>query len=89
MNDVVALVNTLIPNCRHECDTCNESFFSRDDCDDHMDDWDHHRWDCQSCNRDFSSWKAAEQHMNAHGHWEHYCSSCERKFDNANNLRMV
>ena len=74
---------------RYECDFCTDAFFSQDECDNHMDEYGHHRWDCDTCNQNFASSQAASQHMDARGHWEHYCSECERKFDNANNLRMV
>ncbi|MCJ1242725.1 hypothetical protein MMC14_010734 [Varicellaria rhodocarpa] len=73
---------------QYECDFCTDRFYNQDDCDDHMDDYGHHRWECDTCTKKFSSSRAKDQHMDAAGHWEHYCAPCKRRFGDNNQLRM-
>ena len=72
-----------------ECDYCAQRFYNQDDCNEHMDDYGHHRWECDTCTRNFTSVRAREQHMDAVGHWKHYCTPCQRRFNSDNSLRMV
>lgn len=63
-----------------ECASCDYEFYNEQDCDNHMEDYDH--WaECETCDRQFRSERAAEQHMDALDHWALYkCETCTREF---------
>jgi uncharacterized C2H2 Zn-finger protein len=64
-----------------ECETCDEEFYYRFDCEQHMDDYDH--WpECETCDRVFRTQRACDQHMDALDHWavEYECDTCDRTF---------
>ncbi|KAJ5777560.1 hypothetical protein N7520_000806 [Penicillium odoratum] len=64
----------------YECATCEDTFYSRDECDEHMDDYDH--WvECDSCDRTFRSQRACDQHMDALDHHRLFeCETCTSQF---------
>ncbi|KAE8355933.1 hypothetical protein BDV28DRAFT_17108 [Aspergillus coremiiformis] len=65
----------------YECETCTETFWYREDCEEHMSDYGH--WPkCESCTRVFRTRRACNQHMNATDHWapRFECESCSREF---------
>ncbi|KAG2421807.1 hypothetical protein HFD88_005783 [Aspergillus terreus] len=64
-----------------ECETCDEQFYYKSDCEQHMEDYDH--WpECETCDRVFRTQRACDQHMDALDHWavEYECDTCDRTF---------
>lgn len=75
----------------YECETCSATFRYEDDCEEHMDDYDH--WpECETCTRTFRTQRACNQHMNDTDHWapRFECETCTREFlsQNAANQHM-
>ncbi|CAG7966521.1 unnamed protein product [Penicillium nalgiovense] len=65
----------------YECGTCYLGFRYREDCDAHMDNYDH--WiECDTCTRQFRDERSCEQHMDALDHWAPVfeCETCTRTF---------
>ncbi|KAJ6179779.1 hypothetical protein N7519_010240 [Penicillium mononematosum] len=65
----------------YECGTCDFEFRYREDCDAHMDEYDH--WvECEACTRQFRTERSCEQHMDALDHWAPVfeCETCTRTF---------
>lgn len=65
----------------YECATCTDTFYYGEDCDEHMDDYDH--WaECDTCNNLFRSQRSCDQHMNALGHRapQFECETCPDQF---------
>lgn len=74
-----------------ECFTCTDIFWSQDDRDGHMDEYDH--WPrCETCSRTFQSRSACHKHMSNVDHWapRFECETCTREFrsQNAANQHM-
>ncbi|CAI7650869.1 unnamed protein product [Penicillium glandicola] len=65
----------------YECGTCESEFSYREDCDSHMDEYNH--WvECDTCTRQFRTQRSCEQHMNAVNHRAPVfeCQTCTRTF---------
>ncbi|KAJ5333021.1 zinc finger protein [Penicillium brevicompactum] len=66
-----------------ECDYCTDTFYEEEDCDEHMDEYNHWvRVECETCDRRFRSQNACQQHMNATNHHKpkHGCDTCTKMF---------
>ncbi|KAJ5787620.1 Zinc finger C2H2 [Penicillium paradoxum] len=65
----------------YDCGLCDCEFSDQDDCDDHMDRYDH--WvECETCDRKFRTQQSCDQHMNATNHRSssYECDTCSRTF---------
>ncbi|KAJ5870211.1 hypothetical protein N7455_005152 [Penicillium solitum] len=65
----------------HECGTCDFEFRYLEDCDAHMDEYDH--WvECETCPRQFRTEHSCEQNMNGLDHWAPVfeCETCPQQF---------
>ena len=70
-----------LPVKMYECGTCDFEFRYREDCDAHMDEYDH--WvECETCSRQFRTEGSCEQHMDALDHRAPVfeCETCPRQF---------
>ncbi|KAL4877130.1 hypothetical protein BJY04DRAFT_210203 [Aspergillus karnatakaensis] len=65
----------------YECEFCPETFYHREDYEDHMND-DGHWPECEVCTRTFYTQRACDQHMDAVGHWtpRYGCQTCSKAF---------
>lgn len=65
----------------YKCETCTDTFSRQDDCERHMDDYNH--WpECETCPRTFRIQRACDQHMNDLEHWApgYECETCTKEF---------
>ncbi|KAJ5088791.1 hypothetical protein N7456_012407 [Penicillium angulare] len=64
-----------------ECGECGDRFWDRDDCYEHMNDYDH--WfECETCSSQFLNEHSRRQHMSARDHWlpRIDCETCNMVF---------
>jgi len=66
---------------QYEYETCSERFWSKDDCYEHMEEWNH--WpECETCPKTFRTCASRDQHIYSLDHWaERFeCETCNNQY---------